>query len=118
MVGSLPCAPRRPFGLGASASPNHGHAVDHLEPGDSVLIYTDGVVDAHRSSGTPFGLERLIDVINQALQVGLTPAETLRHVGNELVDGTGDGDGLLDDASTLLLTWHPAPPGPQYAADR
>ncbi|WP_276322800.1 SpoIIE family protein phosphatase [Streptomyces sp. F001] len=34
-----------------------------LEPGDRVLCYTDGVVDARSSDGELFGEERFVDFI-------------------------------------------------------
>ena len=38
----------------------------HLEPGDRILIHTDGVTDARAASGERFGEDRLIDFIVRA----------------------------------------------------
>ena len=37
-----------------------------LEPGDTMLLYTDGVTDAQNQAGEHFGAERLWDLFNNA----------------------------------------------------
>lgn len=37
-----------------------------LEPGDAVVFYTDGITEAHSADGTPFGDERLCEVLSEA----------------------------------------------------
>jgi sigma-B regulation protein RsbU (phosphoserine phosphatase) len=38
----------------------------HLAPGDTVILYTDGVTEAHHRNQELFGEERLVDVIRSA----------------------------------------------------
>ncbi|HVE63255.1 MAG TPA: PP2C family protein-serine/threonine phosphatase [Mycobacteriales bacterium] len=77
--------------------------VEQLEPGDRVLLYTDGVVEARSPSGEFFGTERLADLILRHLAGGLPAPETMRRVVRELLDHHQDQ--LSDDASLLLLEW-------------
>jgi len=77
--------------------------IEQLEPGDRVLLYTDGVVEARSPSGEFFGTERLADLILRHLAGGLPAPETMRRVVRELLEHHQDQ--LSDDASLLLLEW-------------
>jgi hypothetical protein len=50
-----------PFGIGPASS----ICVEQLEPGDRILLYTDGVTEARDLQGELFGLERLVDTITR-----------------------------------------------------
>ncbi len=76
---------------------------EQLEPGDRILLYTDGVVEARSPSGEFFGVDRLADLIIRHLAGGLPAPETMRRVVRELLDHHQDQ--LSDDASMLLLEW-------------
>ena len=78
-------------------------AVEHLEPGDCVLFYTDGVTDARSPEGEFFGEERLIDLITRNLASGLPAPETMRRVVRALLEHQQGR--LTDDASLLLVQW-------------
>ena len=107
-VSTLLCTPRLPFGVvhvGRSLEAEIAH--EQLEPGDSVLLYTDGVIEAKRPGHEDFGIERLKEFLHTADAAGLAPAETLRRLSNAVVDFN---DGVLqDDATTLLVQWRPTP---------
>jgi sigma-B regulation protein RsbU (phosphoserine phosphatase) len=45
--------------LGPSPSALYGRRSSKLEPGDLLLLYTDGIVEAHDQRGREFGLDRL-----------------------------------------------------------
>ena len=45
--------------LGLIAGTSYSQTAIQLEPGDLLLLYTDGVNEAHDESGTQLGLERL-----------------------------------------------------------
>jgi Stage II sporulation protein E (SpoIIE) len=76
---------------------------EHLEPGDRLLIYTDGVVEARDAAGQFFGIERLVDLVFRHSAEARSAAETLRRL-NQAVLGHQDGV-LKDDATTLLVEW-------------
>lgn len=89
-----------PWGLGDS-TPELG-ACD-LEPGDTVLLYTDGVTEAHAPGGEQFGLDRLTDLLEREAASGQPPQELLRRLVRAVLDYQPDG--LRDDATLLLVQW-------------
>jgi serine phosphatase RsbU (regulator of sigma subunit) len=99
-VGELGCDPTVPFGLGTGTP-----AVSScdLEPGDAVLLYTDGVTEAHSPGGEQFGLGRLTDLLERESAGGHEPEELLRRLVRAVLDHQGGQ--LRDDATLLLLRW-------------
>ena len=77
-----------------------------LEPGDSLLLYTDGVIEARDPNGEEFGEARLRDLLERESTSGREPAETLRRLVRSVL--THHGSRLRDDASTLYLRWDAA----------
>jgi serine phosphatase RsbU (regulator of sigma subunit) len=75
-----------------------------LEPGDTMLLHTDGVTEARSVTGEFFGDDRLADFVERAAAADLLPAETVRRLTHALLDHQ-DGD-LQDDATMLLVQWH------------
>jgi len=74
-----------------------------LQPGDRLLMFSDGVIEARASDGEFFGLERLLDLLTREEAAGQPPPETLRRLITAVLDhnqGT-----LQDDATLLLLEW-------------
>ncbi|GAA0552631.1 PP2C family protein-serine/threonine phosphatase [Paractinoplanes ferrugineus] len=78
-----------------------------LEPGDQVLLYTDGITEARDADGNPFGLDRLIDFAQRALADHLPAAETTRRLVHAILEHQDDR--LQDDATVLLLQWLSGP---------
>jgi serine phosphatase RsbU (regulator of sigma subunit) len=74
-----------------------------LEPGDAVLFYTDGVVDARNPDGEEFGVSRLADLLERESTSGWDPAEVLRRLVQSVLEHHGTR--LRDDASTLYVSW-------------
>jgi serine phosphatase RsbU (regulator of sigma subunit) len=74
-----------------------------LEPGDSVLLYTDGVVEARTAEGSELGLERLVDLLEREAAAETPPEETLRRLIRSTLDHRGGT--LRDDATLVLLRW-------------
>ncbi|GAB3828044.1 PP2C family protein-serine/threonine phosphatase [Dactylosporangium cerinum] len=92
-----------PLGLGYLGDPMPAVAEERLEPGDALLLYTDGVVEARTGDGEQFGIDRLVECVTKALADQLRPAETMRRLVRTLL--THQQDQLQDDATALLLTW-------------
>ncbi|MBC7596164.1 MAG: serine/threonine-protein phosphatase [Kineosporiaceae bacterium] len=104
-VKTLHLDPRPPLGLGyLRDSQPVPVGNEQLEPGDQILLYTDGVVDARSPNGESFGIDRLAELVIRHLAGGLAAPETMRRVVRELF--AHQQGPLVDDASLLLLQWH------------
>lgn len=104
LIRSLHVEPRAPLGLGYLATDDVvSVGFEQLEPGDQLLLYTDGVVEARSPDGDFFGVDRLADLVIRHLAGGLSAPETVRRVVQELLEHQQDQ--LSDDASLLLLEW-------------
>ncbi|WP_338784692.1 PP2C family protein-serine/threonine phosphatase [Streptomyces sp. DG1A-41] len=78
-----------------------------LQPGDRVLMYTDGVTEARGSDGTEFGLEQFADYIIRASAAGELAPETLRRLIHSILDSSRSR--LRDDATILMFEWSRPP---------
>ena len=109
-------AQERPFlfrpGDGVSALPGDGRFLGmlpeltlaeytiQLRPGDRLVVFSDGVPDAHNPSLTPFGNERLAEVIAER---GKTDAaDLLDNIVRAVTDFCQDAD-AADDLTLLVL---------------
>jgi serine phosphatase RsbU (regulator of sigma subunit) len=102
LVGTLEVPPSPPFGLRlAEHAPAEGEV--SLQPGDMVLLYTDGLTEARRPDGELFTEERLAEFIERQAANGLPAPETLRGLREAIIE-RGEG-ALRDDATALLLEW-------------
>lgn len=101
VIAELECEPMLPFGLGEEGPVTVGLQV--LQPGDAVLLYTDGVVEARTASGEEFGLPRLIDLFEREAASGRAGEELLRRVVRAVLDYQVDE--LRDDATMMLVEW-------------
>ena len=78
-------------------------AEEILEPGDRLLLYTDGVIEARDDAGELFGTERLVDLAERSAVAELPAPETLRRLAHSVMEHQG---GLpTDDATILLVEW-------------
>ncbi len=103
VVKELECPPTTPWGLGDLIEPASATtvAIEALEPGDGVLFYTDGVVEAHQPGAEQFGSERLADLVGQHSSNQLEPEEILRHLVRAVLEHQHDR--LADDATFVLV---------------
>lgn len=97
--------PAAPLGLNSFVDRRGGVDVveTSLEPGDAVLFYTDGVVEARNPDGEEFGVHRLADHLERVSTSGWDPAEVLRRLVHSVLEHHGTR--LRDDASTLYVRW-------------
>jgi serine phosphatase RsbU (regulator of sigma subunit) len=100
-INSLHCQPSHPLGaeLGVPVSISR----DRLEPGDRLLLYTDGITEARNTDGEEFGLERFVDLFVRKFGNNLPPAENLRRLIHAILDQHGGR--LKDDATVLVCEW-------------
>lgn len=90
------------FGLGAQ---DLGTGHEQLEPGDRVILYTDGITEARADDGTFFGLDRLVTLLEEHAAAQRPAPETLRLVVRSVLE---HHRGVLrDDATLMIIEWAP-----------
>jgi hypothetical protein len=101
VVKQLRCTPSLPWGLGDGCAEVEREA---LEPGDCVLVFTDGVVEGRSHQGGEFGVDRLVDAWTRQSSTNGQPDEVLRRLVEEVLSyNVGK---LRDDASLMLICWN------------
>ncbi|WP_329107795.1 serine/threonine-protein phosphatase [Micromonospora sp. NBC_01699] len=104
-IRELPGPTALPLGLGHMSARRPQVHEEDLHPGDRVLAYTDGVTDARSLDGERFGVDRLVDFVNRALNDQLPTPETMRRLVRAVV--AHQDDELQDDATAMFLEWRP-----------
>ena len=79
-------------------------AEEHLEPGDVLVLYTDGIVEARDASRTFFGFDRFVDVLEHSAAEQQRAPEMLRRIVHRVL--AHQGGQLQDDASVLVVEWN------------
>lgn len=104
-VKSLQNTPTLPFGISSTLGRDVAVHVrtEQLEPGDRLLLYTDGVTDIRSPSGEFFDVHRLLDLLAAHLAAGLPTPETMRRLVRSLLEHQQGP--LSDDATLLLVEW-------------
>lgn len=91
-----------PIGIDAGAS--YSHAEILLQPEDSLLLYSDGLLDCEDRNGRHYGIEPIRKKAESYTGSDLT--ELLSQLENDLDDWRA-GTPLSDDLSLLLLKFNP-----------
>ena len=94
------CPPNRPLGL-QGTEPTRCET--RLEPGDRLLLYTDGITEARSPAGEFFGEQRLADFVAAAVAAGEPAPETVRQLMRHVL--AHQAGRLQDDASIAVLEW-------------
>jgi serine phosphatase RsbU (regulator of sigma subunit) len=94
------CPPSRPLGLQAGTPAT---CDTRLQPGDRLLLYTDGITEARSPRGEFFGEQRLTDFISAAAAAGVPAPETVRRLMRHVL--AHQAGQLQDDASIVVLEW-------------
>ncbi len=96
-----------PLGFGFHSPDPPAQERVRLQPGDRVLMYSDGITEARSPEGDLFGEERLADTVIRSTSSGDNAPEALRRLVQNLL--THQQHHLRDDATILLIEWHPSP---------
>ncbi|GIH67755.1 PP2C family protein-serine/threonine phosphatase [Sphaerimonospora thailandensis] len=97
----LETPPDTPMGL--SLGPAAVLSRRQLEPGDRLLLYTDGIVEAQTPEGELFGLRRFSDFVIKREADGTSAPETLRRLIHSIL--LHQRGRLQDDATVMLVEW-------------
>ncbi len=100
VIGQLEGGPCLPFGLGDACEPA---VKERLHPGDSLLLYTDGVIESRPEDGEDLGVDRLADLWAREAVPDRSADEVTRRLVRLVVDHQHGK--LHDDATLLLLRW-------------
>ncbi|MGW8986036.1 PP2C family protein-serine/threonine phosphatase [Streptomyces parvus] len=100
-ISHLECPPAHPMGTDLEMPGTVCR--EQLQPGDRIVLYTDGITEARASDDTEFGLERFTDLLIRHHADGLPVPETLRRLIKAVLD-YHDGH-LQDDATVLICEW-------------
>ena len=94
--------------LGPTANATYSRGYRRIEPGDAVVLYTDGMVEAHGENGEEFGPGRLTRAF---LELRERPCDEIaRELISKVDEWSGGGD-PEDDRTVVVLKRHfgPAP---------
>jgi sigma-B regulation protein RsbU (phosphoserine phosphatase) len=98
--------------LGALEGAEFQSGEQMLEPGDTLVAYSDGVLECRDTSGEEFGLERLVASIAQAKQQS---AQATLMMLLAAVQDFANGNPLGDDVSLTLIQRDPEEPSKHAA---
>jgi hypothetical protein len=99
-IGPLDAPPVPPWALGSGEVEVK---TTGLEPADSVLFYTDGVIEARGARQEDFGIARLADFVGQHASDQVPIRLIVRLIVQAVVEHHG-GE-LHDDATVLMIHW-------------
>lgn len=91
------------FGRKKRMSYNRHHL--HLDVGDGIFLYTDGVTEAARTDGDMFKEDRLEKSLSSVADAG--PAETIAKVKSDVSDFVGSADQSDDMTMMSIVYTHP-----------
>ncbi|MET7936936.1 PP2C family protein-serine/threonine phosphatase [Streptomyces sp. NPDC005322] len=98
----LDCPPTPP--MGTDVGLDVSLCRDRLEPGDLLLLHTDGITEARGPDGQEFGLDRFLNFVVRSLDHGMPMPETLRRLMRDVL--AYHHGRLRDDATVTLVQWH------------
>ncbi|MDQ0578763.1 PP2C family protein-serine/threonine phosphatase [Streptomyces rishiriensis] len=99
---TLRCPPAGP--MGSEFDLPIKQCTEQLQPGDRLLLFTDGITEARDADGREFGVERFTDFIIRHHADNLPVEETLRRLMHAVMDYHQGR--LEDDATVLFCEWH------------
>nr|WP_300093209.1 MASE3 domain-containing protein [Sedimentibacter sp.] len=90
--------------LGEYFMPFFEDSIVNLEPGDKIMFYTDGLVEAKNMDGEIYGQQNMKDFLRLNTSLG---ADDLKNIVKEnLFSHLGNEKKLMDDATFLIMEVH------------
>jgi two-component system, sensor histidine kinase ChiS len=89
--------------IGWTVEPDYPSIEAKLLPGDRIILYTDGVIEARDSAGSMFGEERFHEIIRSCIEGG--PGELVNRIMDTVQAWTAGwpGGSLGDDVTLIVL---------------
>jgi serine phosphatase RsbU (regulator of sigma subunit) len=81
---------------------------ERLEPGERMLVDTDGVTEGRAADGSRFGIDLLSDFVIRHSHSGTPAPEMLRRLTRTITEYQHGR--LSDDATIALIEWMPPDP--------
>jgi steroid delta-isomerase-like uncharacterized protein len=88
--------------LGVFKETRYDEGTVHLQPGDTLVAYSDGITEAVNGQGEEFGEQRLLSCVRSCK--GLTPSDLLKRLFDEVHQFSEDTD-QSDDLTALVLRY-------------
>ncbi|MGA7932647.1 MAG: PP2C family protein-serine/threonine phosphatase [Kovacikia sp.] len=89
--------------IGLDADTHYQDAQIQLQPGDTLIYYTDGFTDAANQSGDRFDEENLTQAFEWACQHCQTPQDILEYLFDRVQTFTGTRDRNADDMTLIVM---------------
>jgi sigma-B regulation protein RsbU (phosphoserine phosphatase) len=99
--GEVRSVPSSGLPLGLFRDEGYGMHEFSMEPGDLLLLYSDGVTETFHPSGEPFGVSRVSNVLLRSVR--LTPRTVLNELLNELIQFRSGGP-RTDDLTAMVIS--------------
>lgn len=90
------------FVLAAMPDYKYKAEITYLEPGDELVLYTDGVTEAHNPRKELYGVERLINFVNNAQY--FNAKQLLDEISDDVVK-YAEGIEQFDDTTLLIMRY-------------
>jgi sigma-B regulation protein RsbU (phosphoserine phosphatase) len=98
--------------IGLDVDTQYYDAQVQLEPGDTLIYYTDGFTDAANRQGDRFDEENLTAAFHWACHHCASPQAILDHLFNEIWRFIGHGRAAEDDMTLVVMQVNPEDDGP------
>ena len=102
---ALPTPTALPLGLGHMLRRPPAVTEVMLEPGDVLVLYTDGITEARSADGELFGVDRLGAFVRDEMRRDIPAPELMRHLIHMIV--SYENGELRADATAALVQWCP-----------
>ncbi len=99
--GSVDTLPRTGILVGWDETAGYGEATLDLAPGDTLVLYTDGVTEARSEDGSEYGEERLQALLRALVPGGASADAVVRAIRSDLEGFVGSAE-AFDDATVLV----------------
>jgi len=87
--------------LGAIPDAEYKEKIYHYEPGDLLVLYTDGITEAYKENYVQYGEDRLFDMIQKNYEK--KPKELVRLIFDD-VQNFIEGFEMMDDATLMIVS--------------